>query len=93
VETYTLTVVVEGGTATVTPNSGTFYYAQIVDLTATVDSDYILTGWSGGTFNDASKATTNSVLITGDKTITVHLRQRQTYIVSSNAACMISVCD
>lgn len=70
---------------TVTPGSGTYYYGQIVELTAAVDTDYVITGWSSGTFNDASTAATNSVLFVGNKTITVEVRQRQTLYVGGSS--------
>ena len=88
-KTFTLSADVrdsQGGLrGTVTPASGTYYYGQIVDLTAALDTDYVITGWSGGTFNDTSMATTNSVLFVSDKTITVKVRRRQTLVVGGSS--------
>lgn len=81
---YTLSVVVQDNRGTVTPFGGLYYYGQIVDLTAAVNTDYVITGWSGGTVNDGSSDATNQVIITGNKDITVKVRQRQTYYVGGS---------
>ncbi|HDS83752.1 MAG TPA: hypothetical protein ENN97_00920, partial [Phycisphaerales bacterium] len=72
------------GTVALTPEGdlpGTYYYGQIVEMTAMPYSEYVITGWSGGTVNDQSAAMANKVIMTRDKDITVHARRRQTYFV------------
>lgn len=101
---FALTVTVQDNRGTVTqlplPFGGRYYYGQIVDLMATINTDYVITGWSGGTVNDDSTATSNSVVINYNnavpvfkengtvdyykKAIVVKVRQRDTYYVGGS---------
>ncbi|MEN6307706.1 MAG: S8 family serine peptidase [Anaerohalosphaeraceae bacterium] len=83
---FTLTAYVQDNRGVVTPSSQTYYMGQKATLTADIQSDYTVTGWSGGTVNDTSDKTTNYVIMTSDKTITVLVRQKQTFYVGGNSA-------
>ena len=69
--TSTLTMAVNGNGSTV-PEVGTHEYPQgtVVDITATADSGYEFTGWSGDVA-DANSATT-TVTMNTDKTVTAN---------------------
>ena len=69
--TSTLTMAVTGNGST-TPEVGTHEYPQgtVVDITATADSGYEFTGWSGDVA-DANSATT-TVTMDADKTVTAN---------------------
>ncbi len=58
---------------------------KILTVTANVNGDYFLTGWSGGTINDGSMELENTVLMTRDKSIKVHVRKRRTLNVGISA--------
>ena len=66
------------------PYEGKYFFGQIVEMAVSLPTDYVVVGWSGGTINDTSAATTNKVLMTGDKAITVLVRQRKTYFVGGS---------
>jgi len=66
----TLSSSVVGGHGTVSPTSQTYEYGQSASLLATPDTGYRVKSWSG-TDNDGSTATTNSVTMTADRTVTV----------------------
>lgn len=85
---FTLTAYVQDNRGVVTPSAQTYYMGQKVSLTATIQPDYVITGWSGGTVNDTSDKATNYVVMTSNKTITVLVRQRQTYLVGGSSALM-----
>jgi len=82
---FTLTAYVQDNRGVVTPSSQTYYMGQKVTLTATIQPDYVVTGWSGGTVNDTSDKATNYVIMTSNKTITVLVRQKQTYLVGGSS--------
>jgi hypothetical protein len=82
---FTLTAYVQDNRGVVTPSSQTYYMGQKVTLTATIQPDYVVTGWSGGTVNDTSEKATNYVIMTYHKTITVLVRQKQTYLVGGSS--------
>ena len=67
---YTLTASASGGNGTVSPTSGTYDEGTTVTLTATPDAGYQVASWSG-TSDDSSTATTNTVVMDADKTVTV----------------------
>jgi len=68
---YTLTVNVEGqGSVTLDPAGGVYDAGTVVTLTAIADENYELNRWSG-TNDDSSTDTTNTVTMTGKKTVTV----------------------
>jgi hypothetical protein len=82
VGTFQLTVSVVGGRGgSVAPASGTYYAGTIVTLTATPNPGWVVKAWTG-TDNDASTNLTNSVVMTGDRTVTVEFRVPRTLIVS-----------
>jgi hypothetical protein len=67
---YALSASVFGGFGTVSPTTGIYYENISVPLTAIPDAGYQVASWSG-TDNDASTATTNTVTMNSDKTVTV----------------------
>ncbi|NLK41451.1 MAG: hypothetical protein GX298_05300, partial [Planctomycetes bacterium] len=92
-ERLTLTVAVldeqgiSRGSVSFQPESqtpGLYYYGQFVDLSVSIPSGYIITGWTGGTVRDGATDTTNTVIMTSDKDIVVHVRQRKTYYVGGS---------
>ncbi|BBO68828.1 hypothetical protein DSCA_27580 [Desulfosarcina alkanivorans] len=68
--TYDLTATVSGGNGTVSPASGTYDEGETVTLTATPDTGYHVMSWSG-TDDDNSTATTNTVVMDSNQTVTV----------------------
>ena len=70
IPTYDLTVIVSGGNGTVSPTSGTYDDGETVTLTATPYTGYQVAAWSG-TSDDSSTASTNTVIMNSDKTVTV----------------------
>jgi len=66
---HVLTVNVQGH-GSVAPNGGTYTPGTVVTLTAAPDAGYRLKSWAG-TDDDGSKANTNTVTMTGPKTVTV----------------------
>jgi hypothetical protein len=70
VRMYHLTASVVGGHGTIEPTQGTYVEGAGVMLTATPDEGYRLKAWHG-TDADESKALTNTVTMTSDKTVTV----------------------
>ncbi|MHC4524276.1 MAG: right-handed parallel beta-helix repeat-containing protein [Planctomycetota bacterium] len=84
---YVLDAQVEDGHGTVSlsPDLALYYRGSIVNLTANVDNEYFMTGWSGGTVNDNSREAENVVLITRDKTIEVLVRLRKTWTMGASA--------
>ena len=85
VATYTLSASVTGGHGTVSPVSGTYNQGTVVSLTATPDSNYRVKGWHG-TNSDASTATTNSVTMNTNCTVTVEFEMisGQTYTLHAS---------
>jgi len=67
---YQLTTSVTGGHGVISPASQKYDSGTIVAVKATPDSGYRVKAWSG-TANDTSAATTNSVVMNADKTVTV----------------------
>ncbi len=67
---YQLTTSVINGHGTLTPASGPQEAGKTIPLTATPDAGYRIKQWTG-TNDDGSKATTNAVTMTGNKTVTV----------------------
>jgi hypothetical protein len=68
--TYTLTVSIPNGHGTVTPMSGTYPKGTAVTLYATPDSGYTVKSWTG-TDNDTSTATSNTITMNADHTVTI----------------------
>jgi len=81
VDTFQLTASVIGGQGTIEPTSGTYYAGTVVTLTATPDAGWRVKAWSG-TDNDASTATTNTVIMNSDRNVTVEFEQPRTLIVA-----------
>ena len=87
-KTYTLSVNKNGG-GTITSNtggincgntcSGTFNAGASVQLTATPDTGYVFTGWSGDASGSANPA---SVTMSGAKTVTANFTQSYTLTIS-----------
>jgi len=79
--THTLTVNATNGTVTKNPNQANYNYGSLVQLTATPNTGYTFSGWSG----DAS-GTTNPLTITmnGNKNITANFIIN-TYALTINA--------
>jgi mono/diheme cytochrome c family protein len=71
---YQLTTSVVGGNGTLSPASGPQNANAVVQLTATPNAGYQVQAWVG-TDNDASAANTNTVTMTGAKTVTVQFAQ------------------
>jgi hypothetical protein len=70
---YTLTVDRVGdGSVAVEPSPGPYYYGDVVTLTATADSGWTFSGWSGGLSGADNPATTT---ITGHTTVTATFTQ------------------
>ena len=70
---YTLTVVLNGGSGTTT--SGKYAEGAVVQIDAGTRSNYRFTGWTssnGGTFADASSASTTFTMPAADTTITAN---------------------
>jgi len=67
---YTLTASVSGSNGTVTPTTGTYADGTTVTLTATPASGYQVASWSG-TGDDSATTATNTVVMDGNKTVTV----------------------
>jgi len=82
---FTLTAYVQDNRGVVTPSSQTYYMGQKATLTTQIQPDYVITGYSGGTVNDASDKAVNYVMMTSNKTITVLVRQRQTYVIGGSS--------
>ncbi|MHC4772302.1 MAG: right-handed parallel beta-helix repeat-containing protein [Planctomycetota bacterium] len=61
-----------------------YFIGSVVNLTADIDADYFLTGWSGGTFDDNSREAENVVLMTEDKRIEVLVRIRRTLTMGAS---------
>ncbi|HEW78577.1 MAG TPA: hypothetical protein ENH34_01225, partial [Phycisphaerales bacterium] len=59
----------------------TYYVGTTVTLTATPNSGWWVKTWSG-TDDDSSTKTTNAVIMSSDKTVTVEFRQTRTLIVA-----------
>ena len=67
---YTLTIIVDGqGTVTKDPSLPTYLYGTAVELTATPDSDWVFSSWSGDL---NSTQNPQSITMDGNKTITAH---------------------
>jgi predicted outer membrane repeat protein len=81
VGTFQLTASVVGGHGSVAPTSGTYYAGTVVTLTATPNAGWRVKAWSG-TDNDSSTATTNTVIMNSDRTVTVKFEQPKTLIVA-----------
>lgn len=78
---FQLTASVIGGHGTVEPTSGTYYAGAIVTLTAKPNTGWRVKAWSG-TDDDSSTATTNSVIMNSNRTVTVEFEQPKTLIVA-----------
>jgi hypothetical protein len=93
---YQLTVTVLGGHGTAEvikpdpisydPITGiyTYYGGTLVTLVATPDTGYRVGIWSGGTINDASKATKNYVVMGSNRQIVVQFEQPKTIFVPTS---------
>jgi len=94
VQTFHLTASVVGGHGMVVPTSPepvdynsttdiyTYYAGTIVTLTAMPDGGWRVKAW-GGTDDDSSTATTNTVVMNSDKSVTVEFKQGRTLIVAA----------
>lgn len=71
---YTLTASVVSGHGTIDPESGSYSQGEVVNLTATPDSGYRVRAWAG-TDNDSTTATSNSVVMDSNRTVTVEFEQ------------------
>ena len=58
----------------ISPTSGTYNEGTVVTLTATPDTGYRVQGWSG-TNNDSLTATTNTVTMNSNRSVTVQFEQ------------------
>ena len=67
---YTLTATVSGGDGTIFPTVGTYAEGTVVELTAMPGEGYTVASWSG-TDDDTSKATTNTVTMNSNKSVSV----------------------
>jgi len=67
---YSLTASVSGGNGTVSPTTGTYDDGTTVTLTATPASGYRVASWSG-TSDDSATTAANTVVMDGNKTVTV----------------------
>jgi hypothetical protein len=75
----TLTInTVGSGTVTIDPNQATYQYGDVVTLTATPDTGYVLVGFTGD-------ATTATVTITGNMTITATFAELPTFTITASA--------
>lgn len=75
--TYRLATAVIGGHGTLAPASGPQDANAVVQLTATPDSGYLVKRWTG-TDDDSSTANTNTVTMTGAKSVTVEFELTST---------------
>jgi len=71
---YQLSASVTGGHGTISPTSGTYNEGTVVTLTAGPDTGYRVQVWSG-TNNDSSTATTNTVTMNSNRSVTVQFAQ------------------
>ena len=71
---YQLSASVTGGHGSISPTSGTYNEGTVVTLTATPDTGYRVQGWSG-TNNNSSTATTNTVILNSNRSVTVQFAQ------------------
>ena len=78
---YQLSASVVGGHGSVAPTSGTYYAGTVVTLTAEPDAGWRVKAWSG-TDDDSSTATTNSIIMNSDRTVTVEFEKPRTLIVA-----------
>ena len=76
---YQLSASVTGGHGTISPTSGTYNEGTVVTLTATPETGYRVQGWSG-TNNNSSTATTNTVTMSSNKSVTVQFAQTEPVI-------------
>ncbi len=72
--TYQLTTSVVGGHGTIAPAGGRYSAGEVVALTATPDPGYRVKAWTG-TEDDAATSATNSVVMDGDKSVTVEFEE------------------
>lgn len=67
---YTLSITLDGsGSVTKTPNLATYPYGTNVQLTATADTGWAFTSWSG---NLTGSTNPSSITMNGNKTVTAH---------------------
>jgi hypothetical protein len=81
VQKFNLTASVVGGHGSIAPTSGPYYAGTVVTLTATPNTGWLVKAWSG-TDNDSSTATTNTVIMNFNRTVTVEFEQPRTLIVA-----------
>jgi hypothetical protein len=67
---YQLAAAVAGGQGWISPTRGAYREGEVVPLTATPATDFEVATWSG-TDDDASFSTTNTVTMTGHKSVSV----------------------
>jgi len=84
VRTYHLTAGVVSSHGTIEPTQGTYVEGAGVMLTATPDEGYRVKAWHG-TDADESKAITNTVTMTSDKTVTVEF-EPITFVLNASVA-------
>src|SRR3972149_6899708 len=81
---YTLTVNISptaGGSVTKNPNKTTYNSGETVTLTATANSGYTFSSWSGGATGTTSPVT---VTMDGNKTVTANFTQNPLYTLTVN---------
>ena len=72
---YTLTVTIDGsGSVTKNPNQATYPYGTVVQLTATADTGWTFSSWSGDLSGSANPV---SITMNGNKSVTAHFTQNQ----------------
>jgi hypothetical protein len=81
VGTFQLTASVVGGHGSIAPASGPHYAGTFVTLTATPNTGWRVKAWNG-TDDDSSTATTNTVTMNSNRTVTVEFEQPRTLIVA-----------
>jgi uncharacterized repeat protein (TIGR02543 family) len=67
--TFTLTAVVTNGSVTLNPPGGVYTTGTVVTVTATPNTGYVFSHWSGDLSGTNNPAT---LIMTGDKTVTAH---------------------
>lgn len=82
VSNHFLTTRVDEGVGSISPEDGEQPENEVVGLTATPDSGYRVAAWNG-TDDDGTTATTNTVTMDGDRTVSVSFEEIPTYTLST----------
>ncbi|MCX6320551.1 MAG: ice-binding family protein [Bacteroidia bacterium] len=81
INTYTLTVIAVNGSVVKDPNQATYNYGTSVTLTATPNTGYSFSGWTGDTKGDYP-SNTLTVIMNANKTVTANFIAIYTVMVS-----------